>query len=165
LSSIRFHKAGLRVYGVDGSKEILQTCASKGFTADLKQHDLRDLPLPYPSHTFDHIVCVAVLNSFQDLGPLFTEVSRIIHEQGIFAFTVEDQHPGEADRYDINRVEVDEQPKAETAVTLFRHHKDAVCALLDRLGFTLLKTLEFQAFEYPAESKNVYFKAYVAQKK
>jgi hypothetical protein len=31
--------------------------------------------------------------------------------------------------------------------------------------FELLKTLEFVAFKYPAENKDVFFKAYVARKK
>jgi len=38
LSSIPFHKAGLRIYGLDGSDEILEICASKGFAIDLKHH-------------------------------------------------------------------------------------------------------------------------------
>src|SRR5574342_535170 len=66
LSSILFHKAGLQVFGLDGSSEVLEVCKSKGFAEELKEHDLRDLPLPYPSRFCNHIVSVAVLNSFRD---------------------------------------------------------------------------------------------------
>jgi len=164
LSSIRFHQAGLRVYGLDGSPEILRVCAAKGFAVKLKLHDLRTLPLPYASSFCNHLVCVAVLNSFQDLTALFHEMARITKRNGILAFTVEAQQPGQADRYAINRVNVSEQAKVETAVTLFRHGDDYISQLLDHTGFELLKALKFVGFEYPAEHRDVFFTAYVARK-
>jgi predicted TPR repeat methyltransferase len=164
LSSILFHKAGVRVYGLDGSNEILQICAAKGFVAELKHHDLRALPLPYASNFCNHIVSVAVLNSFRDLDALFQEVVRIVKGHGIFAFTVEDQQPGQEDSYAINRVDVFKKAKVETAVTLFRHSDSYINQLLDQSGFELLKALEFLAFKYPAENRDVFFKAYVARK-
>jgi predicted TPR repeat methyltransferase len=163
LSSIPFHQAGLRVYGLDGSAEILEVCAAKGFTVDLRQHDLRRLPLPYPSGFFDHVICVGVLNSFGDLNPLFYEVRRMIKPLSIFAFTVEEQKPGQPESYAINRVEVDEKPQDESAVTLYRHGPATIAHLLEQNGFTLLKALEFLAFRYPAEARDVYFKAYVVR--
>lgn len=164
LSSILFHKAGLRVYGLDGSGEILEVCHAKGFAVELKQHDLRDLPLPYPTAHFDHGISVAVLNSFKELDALFGEITRIIQEQGIFAFTVEAQKPGQEDSYAINRVEVSEKPDPESAVMLFRHSDETIAQLLEHHGFILLKALEFLAFEYPAENRDVFFKAYIVQK-
>ena len=104
MSSIPFHKAGLRIFGLDGSSEVLEVCAAKNFTEELKEHDLRQFPLPYADQFFEHIVSVAVLNSFQDLTPLFKEVARILKKGGIFAFTVEEQKPGMEDRYPINRI-------------------------------------------------------------
>lgn len=164
LSSILFHRAGRRVFGLDGSSEVLQVCASKRFTADLKLHDLRDLPLPYPDRFADHLVCIAVLNSFKDLGPLFQEFSRIVDWHGILAFTVEEQKPGQTGSYPINRVEVGEQPKAGTAVRLYRHSRDYIAGILDHNGFDVLRSLEFVAFKYPAENTDVLFKVYVARK-
>jgi ubiquinone/menaquinone biosynthesis C-methylase UbiE len=35
LSSILFHKTGLRIYGLDGSGEILKVCAAKNFAVEL----------------------------------------------------------------------------------------------------------------------------------
>ncbi len=165
LSSILFHKAGLQVFGLDGSGEVLAFCRSKGFAAGLKQHDLRDLPLPYPDQFCDHLVSIAVLNSFQDLGPLFEEVARIVNPNGVLAFTVEEQKVGQEGSYPINRVEVSVQPNEEEAVLLFRHSEETIKRLLEQNGFGLLKALEFVAFRYPAEDKDIYFKAYVARKK
>lgn len=164
LSSILFHRAGLRVFGLDGSHEVLEICKAKGFAAELKEHDLRDLPLPYPTHFCDHVISVAVLNSFKDLDPLFREVARIIKPGGIFAFTVEEQKPGQDDSYPINRVAVDEKPDEATAVRLYRHSEAHIQASLDQNGFEILKALEFVAFKYPAEHKDVFFKAYIARK-
>lgn len=164
LSSAPFHKAGLRVFGLDGSSEVLKVCAEKGFAVELKLHDLRQLPLPYPSQFANHLISVAVLNSFGDLRPLFAEFGRVIDEKGILAFTVEEQKPGEAESYPINRVEVSEQPRAESAVLLYRHSQATIEQLLEVNGFGLLKSLEFVAFKYPAENRDVMFKAYVARK-
>jgi predicted TPR repeat methyltransferase len=164
LSSIPFHKAGLKVYGLDGSSEILEVCRAKGFTEQLKQHNLRELPLPYSTAFFDHVICVSVLNSFRELGALFVEIARILKEHGILAFTVEDQKPGQEDHYHINRVEVSKKPQEETAVTLFRHPPEEIARILEQNGFILLKELEFLAFKYPYEDKDIFFKAYITQK-
>jgi predicted TPR repeat methyltransferase len=164
LSSIRFHQVGLEIHGLDGSADVLEVCRAKGFAADLKQRDLRDLPLPYASDFFDHVICVAVLNSFDNLGPLFSETGRIIKAPGLFAFTYEEQEPGQEDHYAINRVEVNELPDPDTAVVLYRHRRETIIRLLEENGFTLIKALEFRAFEYPAESRCIFFKAFVARK-
>jgi len=164
LSSIPFHKAGLRIYGLDGSDEVLQVCAAKGFAVELKCHDLRELPLPYASGFCNHIICVAVLNSFPYLDGLFKEAARIIQKQGVFAFTVENLQPDQEESYPINRVEVSEKARLETSVRLYRHRDEYIRQILDENGFELLKALEFVAFKYPAENRNVYFKGYVALK-
>lgn len=164
LSSILFHKAGLQVYGLDGSSEVLEVCRSKAFAVELKQHDLRTLPLPYPSDFFDHVICVAVLNSFSDLAPLFAEIRRILKPEGMYAFTVEEQGPGQEDHYAINPVEVADNPEEGVAVMLYRHGAEIIRSVLEDSGFTPLKALEFVAFAYPAEQRNVYFKATIARK-
>ena len=163
LSSILFHQAGLKIYGMDGSCEILKVCAAKGFASGLVEHDLREVPLPCPSRAYDHVVAVAVLNSFKNLLALFEEVARIIRPDGIFAFTVEEQKPGQGDRYAINRVDVSERPD-ETALMLYRHRKEQIAEWLHQYRFLLLKDLAFVAFSYPAENRDIYFKAYIVRK-
>jgi predicted TPR repeat methyltransferase len=164
LSSILFHEAGLRVLGVDGSQEILDVCAAKNFTEDLRLHDLRQVPLPYADQAVDHIVAAAVLNSFKDLAPLFREFSRVMKEEGVLAFTVEEQKPGQDSAYAINRVDLSELPRPKAAVMLFRHPGAYIRALLAQNGFKLVRSLEFVAFQYPAENRDVLFRAYVARK-
>jgi SAM-dependent methyltransferase len=164
LSSIPFHKAGLRIYGLDGSREILKICAVKNFAVELKMHDLRKLPLPYATGSFDHVIAIAVLNSFGDLSPLFIDIARIVKREGLFAFTVEEQKPGLESSYMINPVEVSEEPDAEIAVVLHRHRESYINGILKRNHFILLKTFEFVAFKYPAENRDILFKAYITCK-
>jgi ubiquinone/menaquinone biosynthesis C-methylase UbiE len=78
FSSTLFAKRGLEVYGIDGSSEMLRVCESKGITKELKQFDLRELPLPYPNAFFDRVICSGVLHFFSDLGALFREISRVV---------------------------------------------------------------------------------------
>jgi hypothetical protein len=47
---------------------------------------------------------------------------------------------------------------------LYRHSEAYIAQLLSQNRFELLKTLEFDAFKYPAENKDVFFKVYVARK-
>jgi predicted TPR repeat methyltransferase len=165
LSSTLFHKTGLRIYGLDGSSEVLKVCAAKNITVELKLHDLRNLPLPYSTNFFDHVIAIAVLNSFKDLGLLFTDIARILKGDGIFAFTVEEQKPGQEPGYPINRVEVSEEPDSDSAVLLFRHSESYITGLLEQVQLSVLKTFEFVAFKYPAEQRDVLFKAYITRKR
>ena len=71
LSAMPFHRAELLVSSLDGSQDVLDVCAAKNFALDLKCHDLRKLPLPYKNGTFQHVICVAVLNGFRDLDMIF----------------------------------------------------------------------------------------------
>jgi predicted TPR repeat methyltransferase len=164
LSSILFHKADLRIYGLDGSGEILKVCAAKNIAVELKLHDMRKLPLPYSTSSFDHVIAIAVLNSFNKLGPLFSDIGRVLKGNGIFAFTVEEQKPGQEQSYPINRVEVSEKPEPESAVVLYRHSEKTITGLLEQAEFSVLKTFEFVAFKYPAEHRDILFKAYITQK-
>ena len=89
----------------------------------------------------------------------------VIKNQGIFAFTTEKRKPGQADQYATNPVEVSEAPDAETAVPLHEHSDEEIARALDGGGFSQLKALDFSAFKYPAENRDIYFKATVARKR
>ena len=59
-----------------------------------------------PAGCFDHVVCVAVLNSFPELGCPIRRGQPHPETGGIFAFTVEEQKVGQNAAYPINPVEV-----------------------------------------------------------
>ena len=85
-------------------------------------------------------------------------------QHGIFAFTVEEQASGQEDHYAINPVEVAENPEEGLAVMLYRHGAETIRSVLEGSRFTPLKSVEFVAFAYPAEQRNVYFKAIIARR-
>ena len=95
LASWPFAKMGLKIFGLDGSAEMLKVCESKGFVEELQQRDLQSGPLPYSDDSFDHVICCGVFHFFGELGPVIIEVSRVIKPAGIFAFTIAGQTPQE----------------------------------------------------------------------
>lgn len=156
LGSFLFHQAGLEIHGFDRSRERLEMCESKGFAAHLIEHDLRQVPFPYPDNFFNHVISLAVLNFFPDLAPVFEEAARIIRPHGVFGFTVEEQKPGKEAEYLI-------PTSGDSSVTMYRHSDAHIRGLLTKNEFTPLKDLEFLADRNPAEGMDIYFKAYVAQ--
>lgn len=164
LSSLLFHKAGLHISGFDNSADMLDGCQSKGFTGKIIQHDLRDIPYPYEAESFNHIISLAVLNFFADLAPVFEEASRIIKPKGIFAFTVEQQKPGQKNHYSILVNNESNQAIGNYKVSMYRHSDELIRQQLNAVGFTVLKDFEFLADRYPEQSIEVFLKIYITQR-
>ena len=133
LSSVLFAKAGLEVYGIDGSPEMLKICEAKHIAKQLKQHDINDLPLPYSESFFQYIVSCGVFHFFGDLEPIFRDVSRIIKPGGAFLFTVKAQHYDETDAPNAsNRYRSEISPEG---VEIFTHDKRYIKKLLQLCRF------------------------------
>jgi ubiquinone/menaquinone biosynthesis C-methylase UbiE len=156
LGSMLFHKAGLHVYGMDMSPQMLEVCAQKGFTEDLKIHDLTVEPYPYPAASLDHAVCVGVMNHFEDLGAVFRETSRILKDNGIFAFVVADRSAGEESSFEVEH--------ADSRTTMFRHSSEQIGSLLHETCFSLLRDLDFSVHGHNETSRPLHLKAYAAKR-
>ena len=89
LSSLLFYKAGLKVYGMDLSSEMLAVCKKKGIAEELRNHDLTTIPYPYSEGSIDHAMCVGVLNHFENIEPVFCEASRILKDKSIFGLSLQ----------------------------------------------------------------------------
>ena len=129
LASIQFAEVGLKVFGLDTSREMLAVCQSKSFTEELKRCDITLELIPYKEQYFDHVICCGVLHFVNDLTDLFSEVKRVIKRGGIFAFTIAPQ--GTATSYI-------EEPTA-WGVSIFKHSPQYVMELLEANGLELLK--------------------------
>ena len=129
LASIHFSEVGLKVYGLDGSQEMLAACQSKSFTEALIQCDITQEPIPYENHFFDHVVCCGVLHFVSDLTALFSEVKRVMRSGGIFAFTIAPQETS---------ADYIEEPTA-WGVSIFKHAPHYIIELLETNGMELLK--------------------------
>jgi predicted TPR repeat methyltransferase len=165
LSSLLFHKAGLQISGFDRSQEMLAGCASKGFSAGIIQHDLRNVPYPYEKDSFNHVISLGVLNFFADLAPVFKEASRIIKLQGVFGFTVEEQKPGQTPQYTMRIDTTSAKIREPFEITMHRHSDPHIRTLLANAGFLVLRDFDFLADRYPEQGIEVWFKVYIAQKK
>ena len=129
LASIKFHKAGLKVYGLDKSEDMLNACRKKSFAEELTQHNLSNSTIPYKDNFFNHIICCGVIHFLGDLENIFSEAARLIKEGGIFAFTIA---PDDKTK---------EYSKEMTAwnVPIYKHSLDYINRLLEKNKMSLLK--------------------------
>ena len=65
LSSVNFARAGVDVYGMDPSSNMIDQCRKKGFAKELKQHSLTDPPLRYHDKAFSHVIACGVFRDDQ----------------------------------------------------------------------------------------------------
>jgi SAM-dependent methyltransferase len=161
LGSVLFHKAGLHVYGMDVSTEMLDACRSKGFAADLKKHDLTVEPYPYGEASLDHAICLGVLNFFKDLKIVFREVARILRDNGIFVLIVGDRGPGDEAEFVVGR----EHTETDSSVTMYRHGVEEIQGLLNDNHFEFVRCLEFPLPMDRERTKTHRAKAYVARRR
>ncbi len=163
LGSLPFARAGLEVFGIDGSIEMLKICKSKDFAKDLKQFDLRNTPLPYSDGFFDHVISCGVFHFFGNLEPMFKEVSRIIKPGGIFAFTVLAQTPEKEEKAVSHNPQGYSEIQSDWGVTVFMHSNRYIERLLQGCGFDKLKEFKFLVWSGQEDIDDLYY-AYVAQR-
>ncbi len=133
LSASPFIKAGLHVFGMDASAEMLKICRSKNTAISLKQFDIRNQPLPYGDGSIDHVVSCGVLHFFGDLDCIFAQVARVIQTGGTFAFTTKVPPI-------IGHGNVEE---TTGAVTVFTHSRAYIDTCVARHNFIMRKSLPF----------------------
>jgi len=153
LASMWFAKAGLEIYGIDGSEEMLKICAAKDFAVELKQYDILNFPLPYADKMFNHVVSCGLLHFFDDLEGIFREVFRIIDGNGLFAFTVAVPPAESADDY----YEMD----TPWGVSIFAHADSYITGLLKQCGYQTEKKQRFIMKRALDEEGDLVFAAYV----
>lgn len=78
-------KQGHRVIGVDSSPDMLAHARARVPNAELRQGDLRQLPLP-DDHV-DVVVCALALTHLPDVGPALTEFARVLRPGGHLVIT------------------------------------------------------------------------------
>ncbi len=147
-----FHKAGLQVYGMDFSSEMLKVCNHKDISCELKEHDLRDQPYPYAADSMDHIVCGGVMHIFEDISMIFQEVARIVKPGGSFAFICADHHDSSLKKT-AGRCQHS---------TIYNHNQDEIKELFDVHSMKLVDSLEFFVFMQGDETRKRSFRAYTA---
>ena len=159
LSAIAFHKAGLEIYGLDYSEEMLEACKQKKIAVDLQQFDINNTPLPYQTNYFNHVSANAVLYFIPKLDALFSEISRILKKAGIWAFIIEE------DTNHQQQSKFNEKPRGKNGLVNYQHSSQYLFDLMKDNGFSLLKKIEFVAENFQMEGKAVPFQLYVTKKR
>jgi predicted TPR repeat methyltransferase len=165
LSALPFSSAGLEVSGIDDSAEMLDVCRSKNFARELRQHDIRQTPLPYPDGAFDHVIACGVFHLIDRLDPLVSEASRLLKDRGTFVFTFEKHRVGADDGIPVRAGEASKRIDEESGTEIFRHSESYIKRLLGANGLVVLKTAEFVATVHPETGRKVHFRAVVTRKK
>lgn len=162
LASLPFAKAGLIIFGLDGSLEMLRVCESKAFAKELRRFDLRDTPLPYPDCAFDHVICCGVLHFFSELEPIVKEISRVIKPGGIFAFTIAAQTShGETSFKDDSRRYL-EKP-TPWGVSIYAHSDAYIDKMLQGSSFEKLKAQKFLMWSGKEDLDDLLFQVIAAR--
>ncbi len=139
LSSLPFARAGMAVYGLDGSAEMLKVCENKQFAAGLKVWDLRLRPWPYADRFFDHVIECGTLPFLPELEVVFTEAARLVRPQGIFAFTIK----GPGAELDAGAGTDPYTREAIDGVQIYSHSPKYIEELLAACGFEKRKQFRF----------------------
>lgn len=129
LASILFSKAGLKVYGLDASQEMLNACQSKSFTQALSLYNMADERIPYKDQYFNHVICSGAMHFVGDLANLFAEIKRVMKKGGLFAFTIAPQET----KADYNK------EATSWGVPIFKHSLPYIMGLLGKNGLELKK--------------------------
>ncbi len=157
LSSVLFHKAGLRVFGMDFSSEMLEVCRKKAFAVELKEHDLSVAPYPFAAESVHHAVCTGVMHLFSDLDMIFTEVARVMKKGGVFAFVIAHGDTGGSRERMLKG-----HDGHSKSVKFHLHSPSAMDELYERCGFELAGSLHFTSVSIGRQEME--YRACVARK-
>jgi predicted TPR repeat methyltransferase len=166
LSSKLFQSAGLRIYGVDGSDEMIKICLNKGFTEDVRFADLSSFKSPYGVAVFEHAVSIGVFHLVGNLQSIFSEVSRSLKTNGLFGFTTIEYLKDNPEDYKNTHIAgIYSKLNIESDILIFKHSDEYINTLLKEYNFRLFKRTVFLGYFDEKSNRKYYFTAYILQKK
>ncbi len=165
LSSLPFNKAGLLIHGIDGSIEMIKICESKKIAIKLERCDFNRDFLPYKDSIFNHVISSGVFHLLGDLSKLFGDISRILRNDGLFCFTVDDQIKGTGNPESILcKGSVLEYTNPKSRIKTYYHREEYITDLLIKNNLTVLKKQTFLAYEKTEWSDDIFFNVYLTKK-
>lgn len=165
VSSQLFEKLGLKIYGVDGSEEMIRICRDKAFTEDIRQADLVDFKSPYGLAIFDHVISQGVFHLIGHLETVFREVTRSLRSGGTFSFTY-DQFKKEKNEGFKRETEegVYTKTNEDSGILVFQHSRDYFANLIEQHNMIIERETEFLAYRDNNSGREYYFSVIVARK-
>ena len=161
VSALPFKNAGLKITGVDASKEMLKVCRRKNIAEKLILCNLENRPLSFKDSAFDVVISNALFHLIDPIQPLFQEAARILSPGGIFALTYEDA--AEIQGYN-NKYKGVWETKTSSEVTTYKHENEYIESILIKAGFKITAKKQFLAFQNKELNKDFYFTAIAAIK-
>ena len=165
LDAAIFKKAGLQVYGIDGSETMLEICQEKEVAVELKQIDILKENIPYAEGFFNHAIANAVFHITGDIEKTMVEINRLLKKSGIFGFTIHEHIPGmESDYHETDNKGKYMKNREKYGFPVYKHTDQYVKFLLERYNFDLLKKTKYEAFTAYEDNPSYTFSLYVARK-
>jgi len=152
LSSQPFHRAGLKISGIDISEEMLARCRAKNISSDLRVQDMRE-SLPFRNRELNHAIAVGAFHFLKDIESSVREVSRVLKPDGIFGFTTACP--------DDESTSVSEQPVH--GFTIYQHSLRLIESLMANHGFQVLKTTRFTYYSDPSKEIQITNRIFVVR--
>ena len=164
LCSLRFHEAGVKIYGLDGSAEMLKACASKNMTEELVQCDLTKHRFPYENGQFDFIISYGVFHIVGLIEKIFMEASMRLKNNGIFLFTIVETNPLIISKYLVSSIPGIYENTNEAGIINYCHDSNYIRKLINSSNLGLISSQTILAFKDPADNREVHFTIYVCRK-
>ncbi len=90
LSAFPFQEqGGFHITGVDCSQKMLDICREKPIADELHLCNVAQENLPFADNSFDLAISAGVIEYVSDISGLFSEVSRVLRPDGLFAISWE----------------------------------------------------------------------------
>lgn len=153
LSSVLFYKAGLKVYGVDGSEKMLKICKEKEFATELRLFDLEAEKWPYEDGQFENTIACGMFYFYRELDVFFKEINRVMKKGGTFSFTVM-----------VSEDNLQQYADTDSGVIVYFHEDFQVTELLNKYSFSMLKCITFFIYKTPDKKERSIFRGYLAKK-
>jgi len=165
LASIPFKNAGLKIYGIDGSEEMIKLCNEKNITEEIILSDISKQGWQLPDLRFNFIISNAVFHMIGNIDYIASIVYKHLIPGGYFCFTT---FPLESENTtDFNETEIAgiySKRNNDTGLVVYRHLNDYVTQILIKNNFRLLSSHIFMGFVDNMENRKEFFEIYLAQK-
>jgi predicted TPR repeat methyltransferase len=165
LASIPFQNAGLIIYGIDSSEEMIKICDSKKIAKQIFLSDLNAEEFFFPEMTFDHVISNAFFHFIGNPEKLFNKVTQQIKDGGCFCFSTLNNGLGEDKEYLSTNIEgILSWTNIQNGLVIFKHSDDYIMNLLKSNNLNLIEKQIISGFQDETEKKQVFFNFYLSQK-
>ena len=164
LSSLPFQKAGLKIYGLDGSTKMISICRNKKIAHKLNVTDLSKNDVWFEHINFDHAISHGVFHLIGNLELIFKRTESLLKKDGYFGFTYEKTDEARDGYKETSTSGLFEFEHQTSGIKVYRHTEKHILDLLKSNQFQVLKKTEFLAFVDQHTKTKKHFNLIVAKK-